>query len=79
MKLILPEVIPDMPKTEEALAAVQAKHQKILAENREKERQSKARTHRLIEHGALFETYFPQTVMMMNKVELVAFLRELAA
>ena len=26
MKLILPEVIPDMPKTEEALAAVQAEH-----------------------------------------------------
>ena len=78
MKLILPEVIPDMPKTEEALAAIQAEHQKILAENREKERQRKARTHRLIEHGALFETYFPQTVMM-NKVELVAFLRERAA
>ena len=77
-KLILPEVILDMPKTEEALAAIQAEHQKILAENREKERQRKARTHRLIEHGALFETYFPQTVMM-NKVELVAFLRELAA
>ena len=78
MKLILPEVIPDMPKTEEALAAVQAERQKILAENREKERQRKAQTHRLIEHGALLETYFPQTVMM-NKVELVAFLRELAA
>lgn len=78
MKLILPEVIPDMPKTEEALAAIQAEHQKILAENREKERQRKAWTHRLIEHGALLETYFPQTVMM-NKVELVAFLRELAA
>ena len=78
MNLILPKVIPDMPKTEEALAAVQAEHQKILTENREKERQRKARTHRLIEHGALFETYFPQTVMM-NKVELVAFLRELAA
>lgn len=78
MKLIFLEVIPDMPKTEEALAAIQAEHQKILAENREKERQRKARTHRLIEHGALFETYFPQTVMM-NKVELVAFLRELAA
>ena len=78
MKLIFLEVIPDMPKTEEALAAIQAEHQKILAENREKERQRKARTHRLIEHGALLETYFPQTVMM-NKVELVAFLRELAA
>ena len=36
MKLILPEVIPDMPKTEEALAAIQAEHQKILAENRER-------------------------------------------
>ena len=78
MKLILPKVIPDMPKTEEALAAVQAEHQKILAENREKERQRKARMHRLIEHGALFETYFPQTVTM-NKDELAAFLRELAA
>ena len=78
MKLIFLEVIPDMPKTEEALADIQAEHQKILAENREKERQRKARTHRLIEHGVLFETYFPQTVMM-NKVELVAFLRELAA
>ena len=78
MKLILPEVIPDMPKTEETLAAVQAKHQKLLAENREKERQCKARTHRLIEHGALFEAYFPQTVTM-NKDELSAFLRELAA
>ena len=78
MKLILPEVIPDMPKTEEALAAVQAEHQKILAENREKERQRKARTHRLIEHGALYDTYLPQTVTM-NNVELVAFWRELAA
>ena len=78
MKLILPKVIPDMPKTEEALTAVQAEHQKILAENREKERQRKVRTHRLIEHGALFETYFPQTVTM-NKDELAAFLRDLAA
>ena len=78
MKLILPKVIPDMPKTEEALTAVQAERQKILAENREKERQRKARTHRLIEHGALFETYFPQTVTM-NRDELAAFLRELAA
>ena len=78
MKLNLPEIIPNMPKTEEALAAVQAEHQKILAENREKERQRKARTHRLIEHRALFETYFPQTVTM-NKDELAAFLRELAA
>ena len=78
MKRILPEVIPDMPKTEEALAAVQAEHPKILAENREKERQRKVRTHRLIEHGALSETYFPQT-LMMTKGELVAFLRELAA
>ena len=78
MKLNLPEIIPNMPKTEEALAAVQAKHQKILSENREKERRRKARTHRLIEHGALFETYFPQTVTM-NKDELAAFLRELAA
>ena len=78
MKLILPKVIPDMPQTEEVLAAVQAEHQKILAENREKERRRKARTHRLIEQGALFETYFPQTVTM-NKDELAAFLRELAA
>ena len=78
MKLILPEVIPDMPKTEEALAAVQTEHQKILAENREKERQRKARTHRLIEHGAIFEAYFPQTVTM-NKEELAAFLKDLAA
>ena len=78
MKLTLPEAIPNMPKTEEALAAVQAEHQKILTENREKERQRKARTHRLIEHGAIFETYFPQTVAM-DKDELAAFLRELAA
>ena len=28
MKLNLPEIIPNMPKTEEALAAVQAEHQK---------------------------------------------------
>ena len=78
MKLTLPEAIPNMPKTEEALAAVQAEHQKILTENREKERQRKARTHRLIEHGAIFETYFPQTVAM-DKDELAAFLKELAA
>ena len=78
MKLNLPEVIPNMPKTEEALAAVQAKHQKILSENREKERQRKARTLRLIEHGALLETYCPQTVKM-NQDELAAFLRDLAA
>ena len=78
MKLTLPKAIPNMPKTEEALAAVQAEHQKILTENREKERQRKARTHRLIEHGAIFETYFPQTVAM-DKDELAAFLKELAA
>ena len=56
---------------------VQAKHRQILSDNREKEKQRKARTHRLCEHGAILEAYFPQTIEMDN-AQFSAFLQELA-
>ncbi len=78
MKLDLDELLANMPKDEDELKTVQAKHRQILSDNREKEKQRKARNHRLCEHGAIMEAYFPQTIEM-DSVQLSAFMRELAA
>ena len=78
MKINIDELIANMPKDEDELKAVQEKHRKILADNREKEKQRKARTHRLCEHGAILEAYFPQT-SQMDSVQFSAFMQELAA
>ena len=59
MKLDLDELLANMPKNEDELQTVQAKHRQILSDNREKEKQRKARNHRLCEHGAILEAYFP--------------------
>ncbi len=78
MKLDLDELLANMPKDEDELKTVQAKHRQILSDNREKEKQRKARNHRLCEHGAIMEAYFPQTIEM-DSAQLSAFMRELAA
>ncbi len=78
MKLDLDELLANMPKDEDELETVQAKHRQILSDNREKEKQRKARNHRLCEHGAIMEAYFPQTIEM-DSAQLSAFMRELAA
>lgn len=59
MKLDLDELLANLPKNEDELKTVQAKHRQILSDNREKEKQRKARNHRLCEHGAILEAYFP--------------------
>ncbi len=59
MKLNLDELLANLPKNEDELKTVQAKHRQILSDNREKEKQRKARNHRLCEHGAILEAYFP--------------------
>ena len=64
MKLDLDELLANLPKNEDELQTVQAKHRQILSDNREKEKQRKARNHRLCEHGAIMEAYFPQTIEM---------------
>lgn len=78
MKFDLDELLANMPKDEDELKTVQAKHRQILSDNREKEKQRKARNHRLCEHGAIMEAYFPQTIEM-DSAQLSAFMRELAA
>ena len=78
MKLDLDELLANMPKDEDELKTVQAKHRQILSDNREKEKQRKARNHRLCEHGAIMEAYFPQTIEM-DSAQISAFMRELAA
>ena len=47
MKINIDELLANMPKDEDELKTVQEKHRKILTDNREKEKQRKARTHRL--------------------------------
>lgn len=78
MKINIDELIANMPKDEDELKVLQEKHRRILADNREKEKQRKARTHRLCEHGAILEAYFPQTIQM-DSVQFSAFMQELAA
>ena len=78
MKFDLDELLANMLKDEDELKTVQAKHRQILSDNREKEKQRKARNHRLCEHGAIMEAYFPQTIEM-DSAQLSTFMRELAA
>ncbi len=78
MKLDLDELLANIPKDKDELKTVQAKHRQILSDNREKEKQRKARNHRLCEHGAIMEAYFPQTIEM-DSAQLSVFMRELAA
>ena len=78
MKLNIDELIANMPKDEDELKVLQEKHRKILADNQEKEKQRKARTHRLCEHGAILEAYFPQT-SQMDSAQFSAFMQKLAA
>ena len=53
MKINIEELLANMPKDEDELKTFQEKYRKILTDNREKEKQRKARTHRLCEHGAI--------------------------
>ena len=78
MKINFDELIANMPKDEDELKVLQEKHRRILADNREKEKQRKARTHRLCEHGAIMEAYFPQTIQL-DSAQFSAFMQELAA
>ena len=77
MELDLSKIMPNMPADEDELAAVQKKHRQIITENVAKEKQRKARNHRLCEHGAIMEEFFPQTIAM-NKEQFAEFMRELA-
>lgn len=78
MKINIDELLANMPKDPDELKTVQEQHRKIIADNREKEKQRKSRTHRLCEHGAIMEAYFPQTIQM-DSVQFSAFMQELAA
>lgn len=77
MELDLSKIMPNMPVDEDELAAVQKKHRQIIAENVAKEKQRKARNHRLCQHGAIMEEFFPQTIAM-NKEQFAEFMRTLA-
>ena len=74
----LQKFMADMPSDPDELARVQEKHRQILHENLENERNRKKRNHRLCEHGAIMEEYFPQT-MEMDKQQFAAFMQQLAA
>ena len=76
--LDIDQLLANMPKDEDELKAVQEKHRQILQENRDKEKARKARNHRLCEHGAILEAYFPQTISM-DSAQFSAFMQELAA
>lgn len=76
MKLDMDAIMANMPKDEEELKAVQEKHRQIITENIAKEKQRKARNHRLCEHGAIMEEFFPQTITM-DKTEFAEFMRTL--
>ena len=58
------QYLTNMPTDPDELKKAQADHRQKIAESREKEKQRKARTHRLIKHGAIFENIFPQTAEM---------------
>ena len=75
---IIQKFMANMPTDEDELARVQADHRKILRENLENERNRKKRNHRLCEHGAIMEEYFPQTTEM-DKQQFAAFMQHLAA
>ena len=77
MELDLSKIMPNMPADEDQLAEVQKKHRQIITENVAKEKQRKARNHRLCEHGAIMEEFFPKTITM-NKEQFAEFMRALA-
>lgn len=52
---------------DEAKKQLQEKHKRQEAEAREKLRERKARTRRLIEHGAILESVYPEAVDMDGK------------
>ncbi|MCL2053218.1 MAG: DUF3847 domain-containing protein [Oscillospiraceae bacterium] len=54
----------------------QLEHRKILAENEEKERNRKARTKRLIERGAMLESFIPSAENVSND-EVMSLLKKL--
>ena len=61
--------------TEEQKKLLQAKHRLEEAQMRDREKERKARTRRLIQKGALVEKYCPATVdMTMDELDL--FLRK---
>ena len=76
--LDIDQLLANMPKDEDELKAVQEKHRRILQENRDKEKARRARNHRLCQHGAILESYFPQTIEM-NEAQFAAFMQQLAA
>lgn len=83
MKINIDELLANMPKNKNELKTAQEEHRKILTDNREKEKQRKARTHRLCEHGAILEACFleacfPETIQM-DSAQFAAFMQELAA
>ena len=62
--------------TDDEKKLIQAKHRLEEAQARDRVRQRKARTRRLIQEGAVLEKALPQTVNMgLNELE--AFLRKL--
>ncbi len=61
--------------TEEQKKLIQAKHRLEEAQMRDREKERKARTRRLIQEGALVEKYCPATVDM-TKDELDMFLQK---
>ena len=77
MELDLSKIMPNMLTDADELAAVQKKHRQIIDENVAREKQRKARNHRLCEHGAIMEEFFPQTIAM-NKEQFAEFMRALA-
>ncbi len=78
MRINIDVLLANIPKDEETLKTVLAQHRQILSDNREKEKQRKARNHRLCEHGTIMEAYFPQTIQM-DSAQFSAFMQELAA
>ena len=77
MELDLSKIMPNKPTDENELKQVQEKHRQILAENLENEKKRKARNHRLCEHDAIMEEFFPQTAAM-DKAQFTEFIRTLA-
>ena len=78
MKINIDELLANMPQDPDELKTVQEQHRKIITDNREKEKQRKARTHRLCEHGANMDACFPHTIHM-DSAQFSAFMQELAA
>ena len=76
MKIDIDALLANMPKEEDELKRVQAEHRQILQENRDEAKSRKQRTHRLCQHGAIMESYFPETIEM-DEARFAGFMREL--